>query len=126
MTQIPENMRPDSIGYNKVSKKADKAEPVPVPQKEQVPENAKILDSNPAAFLGKTQVKKSRYDFSSFNAETVNNMKKDLRFMGENPELVAESDKMFDRAYKNAQKAGETDPYAKAAVVQAEYINEFR
>lgn len=61
--------------------------------------------SNPTEVLGRSQVNKS------------DNLKSDLGFSAEHPEILSSSDKLFDLAFESLSSKGDPNAYEKACAI---------
>ena len=68
--------------------------------------------SNPAEYLGRSQVK-----YSNVNFKGTDNTENDLKILMENPEIAKNSDKIFETAFKAMQDAGIENPYEEATEI---------
>ncbi|MDD3150250.1 MAG: hypothetical protein PHV68_05385 [Candidatus Gastranaerophilales bacterium] len=76
------------------------------------------LDLSPGAILGKSQIK-------PVSRETYTKIEDDMAFLEQHPQLVSNSNKIFENAYDNAVVQNSDNPYAKAASIQNEFVEEF-
>lgn len=107
------------------SQEKPKSAPQPITEKaEEVALQNTDLRNDPTAYLGRSQVKKSE-KISASNEELRINLEKDLEFLAKNPQTVERSNQVFEGAFKNAQKASNSDPYKHASQVQDAFLNEF-
>ena len=112
------NLRPQMpIQRNSNPDPTPAAPNTPQPKSSQI-ENDKILNGDPASFLGRSLVK-GKYAVQ-FSGETYENLKKDLDVLNKNADVVTASDKVFDIAFNG------TNSYSQAANMQVAYVNEFK
>lgn len=114
----------NSIKPNKIDFKGKQAEKCPPCPAETENICSDYLKNQPGEVLGRSQVSAKKINKISLNNELAQNIKKDLEFLGNNPELINKADKMYELAYLKATKDKNPDPYKTATETQMGYIQE--
>ena len=112
------NLKPQrSFQRNVNSEATSNVPPAPEP-KDNLKENGKILNNDPASFLGRSLIK-GKYA-TQFTGKLYDNIKSDLDTLYQNQKVVFTSDKVFDKAFDKSNS------YSHATNVQAAYVKEFK
>lgn len=112
-TEFNSNLNLGTVTNQKTVKHTEEVkEPIAAPVEEIVAPKIDAVPVGQSAIAGKSQVGK------------VDNIQNDIKILGQNPQLVALSDKFFDKAYEQLCAKNEPDAYEKACLMTAEFVNE--
>ncbi|MEI7475416.1 MAG: hypothetical protein WCK67_11635 [bacterium] len=85
------------------------------------------LGNSPTNFLGRSQVQKAqRLNLKNFDAQMVENIKKDMLAFSANKNAHVAADAVFEKSYNKESKENNPNAYEHAVKVQSEFINEFQ
>ena len=118
MTEINNNTSVNRAALNSVNNTSFKGEAKQVAA--EAGKEVRDLNSDPAAFCGKSQIRKADPEELLLKGPLAARLKADLQTFKGNPELVRKSDAVFERAL------AQTGDYAQAALAQEDFVREFK
>lgn len=112
-TEFNSNLNLGTVTSKKAVKQSEEIkEPTAAPIEEIEPPKIDAVPVGQSALAGKSQVGQ------------VDNVQNDVKVFGQNPQLVALSDKFFDKAYEQLCAKNDPDAYEKACLLTSEFVNE--